>query len=426
MPNNMTPAPAEGQQTTIEHVVDKALWSLQIPTPPGEPVPGDSENYQTLHTAKIEALKRYLQTLPDVTNAATMDTNQKALTALTKVRTGLNKERLGMFAAVKALKDRVDTYIGTTAESGLQRRIKALEEPIEARIQAFKNEQERKRQESERLIQERNNARVAHVLASGMVFDGQKYSLGELVLWPVDLNNYGETEWLRFLEARLKPAVDAAAQARADEEAEFQRQEAAKEAEAVRMRELFEKQQDEQRKLDEDRAALDRERAQLRQEKQDARHAEIMALGAEQAPQGYYHVGGDMVQVVSDLAGLSPEEWREAKDAVKRQVSKLKEVPPVSEDPAPDSVVAEEPVTQPDPDPEEAPAQALPPAPDFSSEIELATLVSNALVSAVEAAGDAAGDTSIPEHEELFTHVGNTCRQLYGQAMAAINTLRDR
>lgn len=313
----VVPAP-----TTLEQVVNNSLWSLPIPIPQGEAEPADVKDYKELHTAKVALLKKRLANLPAVVDEKTYDVNQKALTALVKVRTGLNKARQGMFESVKKLKEDVDRYVGTTAESGLQAHIKALETPIEERMQEYRDAIEKKRQEAERVLEQRNNDRIAYILGADMHFDGQKYTLGELILWPVDLRNFGEPEWMGWIEKKLKPAVDAAKAAKEEEERAFAEAQAAKDQKDREMRALFEKQQADQKRMDEDRAELDRQMAELRKQKQELRAQELTTLGAEVHELGYYHVE-EFCQVVSDLAGLNDEDWTLAKDAVRRSKVKV-------------------------------------------------------------------------------------------------------
>lgn len=313
----VVPAP-----TTLEQVVNNSLWTLPIPIPPGEAEPADAKDYKALHKAKVALLKKRLANLPTVVDDKTLDVNQKALTALVKVRTGLNKARQGMFESVKKLKEEVDRYVGTTAESGLQAEIKALETPIEEGMQAYRDAIEKKRQEAERVLEQRNNDRIAYILGAEMHFDGQKYTLGELILWPVDLRNFGEPEWMGWIENKLKPAVDAAKAAKEEEEREFAKAQAEKDQKDKEMRELFEKQQRDQAKMDEDRAELDRQLAELRKQKQELRAQELITLGAERAEDGHFFVD-ELCQVVSDLAGLNDEDWNMAKDAVRRSKVKV-------------------------------------------------------------------------------------------------------
>ncbi len=313
----VVPAP-----TTLEQVVNNSLWSLPIPIPHGEAEPADAKDYKALHKAKVALLKKRLANLPTVVDEKTLDVNQKALTALVKVRTGLNRARQGMFESVKKLKEEVDRYVGTTAESGLQAEIKALETPIEEGMQAYRDAIEKKRQEAERVLEQRNNDRIAWILESGMHFDGQKYTLGELILWPVDLRNFGEPEWMVWLDKRLAPAKKAAADAKAEEERAFAEAQAAKDQKDKEMRELFEKQQRDQAKMDEDRAELDRQMSELRKQKQELRAQELTTLGAERAEDGHFFVD-ELCQVVADLAGLNDEDWTMAKDAVRRSKVKV-------------------------------------------------------------------------------------------------------
>ena len=313
------------QPTTLEQVVNNSLWNLPIPLPPGEAEPANPKDYKELHKAKVALLKKRLANLPTVTDEKTLDVNQKALTALVKVRTGLNKARQGMFESVKKLKEDVDRYVGTTAENGLQAEIKALETPIEEAIQGYRDELERKRQEAERVLEERNNARIAYVLGAGMTFDGQKYSLGELILWPVDLNNFGEPEWMGWIDKRLNPALKVAEEAKAAEEEAFRREAAEKEQKDKEMREMFERQRAEQERQDNERADLDRQKAALREEKRGLRRDQLVQLGAFVTPQpdGLDAVAYEedaLEKELFDLPALSDEQWPVTKQHVRDQV----------------------------------------------------------------------------------------------------------
>ena len=322
----VVPAP-----TTLEQVVNNSLWTLPIPIPPGEAEPADVKDYKELHKAKVVLLKKRLANLPTVVDEKTLDVNQKALTALVKVRTGLNKARQGMFESVKKLKEDVDRYVGTTAESGLQAQIKALETPIEERMQEYRDAIEKKRQEAERVLEQRNNDRIAYILGAEMHFDGQKYTLGELILWPVDLRNFGEPEWMGWIEKKLKPAVDAAKAAKEEEEREFAKAQAAKDQKDKEMRELFEKQQRDMAKMDEDRAELDRQMAELRKQKNALRLDELKALGAEPQPDLAFDIDDDPYGTpdfaigITKLAEQSDEKWAETKQAMRIAVTRKME-----------------------------------------------------------------------------------------------------
>lgn len=318
----VVPAP-----TTLEQVVTNSLWNLPIPIPPGEAEPANPKDYKELHKAKVALLKKRLANLPTVTDEKTLDVNQKALTALVKVRTGLNKARQGMFESVKKLKEDVDRYVGTTAENGLQAEIKALETPIEEAIQGYRDELERKRQEAERVLEQRNNDRIAYILAGGMIFDGQKYSLGDLILWPVDLRNFGEPEWMGWIDKKLKPAVKLAEEAKAEEEAAFAKAQAEKEQKDREMRELFEKQQADQKRMDEERAELDRQRAQMRIDKNNLRADELRVLGAESmfevddVADQEQQLGVPVYSLlVSTLADIKDEDWPATKQRMREEV----------------------------------------------------------------------------------------------------------
>lgn len=296
--------------TSVEAAIKRAI--ADAPIPGAVPPDTDAADYKALHKAKLADIRQRASTLPPVTDEATLDKNQKALTALTKVRTGLNAYRKDILAPFTDLKKKVDTYFGTDANSGLQSLVADIEEPIRERINAYKNEQERKRQEAQRIIDKRNEDRAQHVLDRGMAFDGRGYKIGALVLWPADLRLMDEKAWTAWCNDYLEPAV-AAVKAKAEQEAR-------------------EREEDERRRKDE-AERLEREKEALRKEKQAMREEQLLALGAKKHEAGWYYIdmpygdaGQHLFQTVSDLAGLSDEDWAYAKDAAKRQTQKRAEL----------------------------------------------------------------------------------------------------
>ena len=234
--------------TSVEAAINRAI--AEAPIPGAVPPDTNEADYKAVHQAKLADIRQRASTLPPVTDEATLDKNQKALTALTKVRTGLNAYRKDMLAPFTDLKKKVDTYFGTDANSGLQALVADIEEPIRERINAYKNEQERLRQEAQRIIDKRNEDRAQHVLDRGMAFDGRGYKLGALVLWPADLRLMDEKAWTAWCNDYLEPAV-AAVKAKAEQEAR-------------------EREEDERRRKEE-AERLEREKEALRKEKQAMR-----------------------------------------------------------------------------------------------------------------------------------------------------------
>ena len=296
--------------TSVEAAINRAI--AEAPIPGAIPPDTNEADYKAVHQAKLADIRQRASTLPPVTDEATLDKNQKALTALTKVRTGLNAYRKDILAPFTDLKKKVDTYFGTDANSGLQALVADIEEPIRERINAYKNEQERLRQEAQRIIDKRNEDRAQHVLDRGMAFDGRGYKLGALVLWPADLRLMDEKAWTAWCNDYLEPAV-AAVKAKAEQEAR-------------------EREEDERRRKDE-AERLEREKEALRKEKQAMREEQLLALGAKKHEAGWYYIdmpygdaGQHLFQTVSDLAGLSDEEWAYAKEAAKRQSQKRAEL----------------------------------------------------------------------------------------------------
>lgn len=302
--------PQELVTTSVEAAIKQAI--ADAPIPGAVSSDADVSTYQKLHAAKLDAIQQRASKLPPVTNEETLEQNQKALTALVKVRTGLNAYRKDILQPFTDLKKMVDGYFGTDANSGLQEKVAAIEEPIRERINAYKNEQERKRQEAQRIIDKRNEDRAQHVLDRGMSFDGRGYKLGALVLWPADLRLMDEKAWTAWCNDYLEPAV-AAVKAKAEQEAR-------------------EREEDERRRKDE-AERLEREKEALRKEKQAMREEHLLAIGVKKHEAGWYYIampygdaGQHLFQTVSDLAGLSDEEWAYVKDAAKRQAQKRAEL----------------------------------------------------------------------------------------------------
>jgi hypothetical protein len=296
--------------TNLEQAIDTAL--LEMPIPGAVPSDADVSTYQKLHGAKLAEIARRAQGLPAVTDKATEEQNQKALTALVKVRTDIDKWRKAMFEPLKRLKERVDGYLGTGADSGLQEQVSAIERPIRERLAAYKNAEELKRQEAIRIIDERNKAREALVISKGMSWNGQYYMLPDLILWPTDLRNLDEASWARFLAEQVDPRL-----AKMKEEADRKVREEAEAKERA-------KAEAERQKAEAERLANEREAMQ--KEKQAFRHEQLLALGAHQHPnKGHYLIPNpldpmiDLFQCVSDLAGLSDEDWSYAKEGAARQ-----------------------------------------------------------------------------------------------------------
>lgn len=359
---------------TFDTVITESLSTLDLGATI-TPLPDKfGKDYKALHNWHLEHLATKVGELPDITDSKTYDANQKARTRLVNIRTGLDKTRKALFEPMRRLKSEVDDYIGTTADSGLQARLKALERIIEAKQAVWDAERERERQEAIRVIEERTAARNKRMLDAGAAFDGVTYRFGEVAIPQREVANISDELFDRLWEQSISPAAERlaveklveerfaallAAGMREDPETGhasytllggreiiIMREELhdmaqdtidlelglirddiaalkrAKDEEHEAMRRRFEEQAERERKADEDRAELDRQRAALKAEKQATRHERLIALGAEWDERGFYHVGGDLCQVVGNLADLKDEDWQMALEAVPRAKEK--------------------------------------------------------------------------------------------------------
>lgn len=359
---------------TFDTVITESLSTLNFGATI-TPLPDKfGQDYRALHNWHLEHLAGKVAELPSITDAKTYDQNQRARTHLVSIRTGLDKTRKALFEPMRRLKTEVDEYIGTTPDSGLQARLKALERIIEAKQDAWDAEKERERQEAIRKIEERTAARNKRMMDAGAAFDGVTYRFGEVAIPQREVANISDELFDRLWEQSISPAAERlaveklveerfaallAAGMREDPETGhasytllggreiiIMREELhdmaqdtidlelglirddiaalkrAKDEEHEAMRRRFEEQAERERKADEDRAELDRQRAALKAEKQATRHERLIALGAEWDERGFYHVGGDLCQVVGNLADLKDEDWQMALEAVPRAKEK--------------------------------------------------------------------------------------------------------
>lgn len=313
------------EQPTLQTIVAGTLSHLDLGATT-TPLPDRfGADYKALHNYYLEALAAEVSAVPEITSKAVREASQKTRTRLVRIRTGLDGARKAMFAPMRALKEEVDAYMGTTPNDGLQGRVKALERILEEKEAKWDAEQERIRQEAQAKVDERNRARAKRIVDAGMVFDGASFKLMDVMVYPTDLNRLKDEEFEEWFTGVLGPAVmakqDADRLAQEEERAEAERR-AAKEAAAKeehdRMQAEFRRQAEVQRKQDEERAAIDAERARLKAEKQRVRHERLIALGAEYDGRGIYHVGGDLCQVPGNLADLKDEDWIMAQEAVPR------------------------------------------------------------------------------------------------------------
>ena len=369
---------------TFDTVITESLSTLDLGATI-TPLPDKfGKDYKALHNWHLEHLATKVGELPDITDSKTYDANQKARTRLVNIRTGLDKKRKALFEPMRRLKTEVDEYIGTTPDSGLQARLKALERIIEAKQAEWDAARERERQEALRVLQERSAARWRELEALGFRFDGAAYWIGDLnhpmmLRKPkaeVDAMNDGA--WAAFLRTAQHNADEFAKEKQAEDwynaylsagatvdtitghaaytlldgreiavlhetlhgmakdavEAEITlivedvaARRRAKDEEHEAMRRTFEAQAAKQRQMDEDRERLDRERAALKEEKRATRRSHIVSLGALVTPNP--HDGTDAVQydeadtekAIYDLPNLSDAAWLEAIGYIKEQVA---------------------------------------------------------------------------------------------------------
>lgn len=331
-------------------------------------------DYRAVHAAQLEEIAQRVEALPAITDRKTYDQNQAMRTALVKIRTGIDARRKALFEPMRRLKGEVDAYLGTGKDSGLQARIAVMESAIASKQEAWDNEQERKRQEAQRIIDDRNRARGQALMRMGYGFDGTHYHVGRAgsplydVVSASDVNMMNEERWalvLKQCEAKAEAIrVELLAEQRwadlvaagatedpstghlhyhlhgADKPWTWTREELgsydatdfsdelATVKDDVRQRRI--RQEAEAKRLREDQQRLDEERAAMKAEKQAMRHERLMGIGVQQAPEGFYFVPmGDTLtdrrwECVSDLAGLSDEDWQYAIGAAGRAVTDRK------------------------------------------------------------------------------------------------------
>lgn len=332
-----------------------------------------SDTYKAVHQAQLEALAHIVEALPEITDAKTYDQNQRARTKLVEIRTGIDKRRKALFDPLKRLKAEVDAYLGTSKESGLQARIAAMESAIARKQQAWDEEQERKRQEAQKIIDDRNRARGQALMRLGYGFDGSSYVLRapEMaqadIVSTADVNMMTEERWtlvlaecgkkaervrVEFLEEQRTADLLAAGASQApdtghleyrfmagelwtwtvEELGGYDAADLKDEIEAVKadIKARAAAKEAEDRRVREEAEALRAEVAKLKAEKQATRHERLMGIGVQQAPEGFYFVPmGDTLtdrrwECVSDLAGLSDEDWQYAIGAAGRAVTDRK------------------------------------------------------------------------------------------------------
>ena len=368
---------------TFDTVITESLSTLDLGATI-TPLPDKfGQDYKALHNWHIEHLAGRVADLPAITDAKTYDQNQKARTHLVSLRTKLDKTRKALFEPMRALKAQVDDYIGTTPESGLQARLKALERIIEAKQAVWDAERERERQEAIRKIEERTAARNKRMMDAGAAFDGVTYRIGEVEIPLREVSSISDELFDRLWDQSIAPAAARLAEERlveerfaallaagmrpdpitgdasytlsdgreiiimrealhtmaqsaielelgliADDIAALKR---AKDEEHEAMRRRFEEQAARERKADEDRAELDRQREALRQEKRELRRARILDLGAIVTPlpdglDAIQYDPEDTEKAIYDLPNLSEVAWAEALGYIKEQVEQRAQV----------------------------------------------------------------------------------------------------
>lgn len=294
---------------TIETVIEQSLVTLDMGIAPMADKFG--KDYRALHAEYLNRLAAEVEALPEITDRKSYEVNQKQRTRLVSIRTGLDKTRKALFEPMRRLKEEVDEYIGTNASSGLQARLKAMEEAIATKQQAWDAEQERIRQEALRIIEERNASRNRILLDAGMAFDGAAFTLRALKVYQRDIHALKDDAFEAWCSEVLAPVQ--AEKAEADRiEAEAK---AAKEAEAEAARQEMERRQREQdereRKAEQERRAMEAERDALRKEKRDhlitVRCQKLQAMGLVMDP------AAQMMKLLVD-AGDEPKgigvEWQ--------------------------------------------------------------------------------------------------------------------
>ena len=313
---------------TLAEVVESQLQAMDLQVTPiagGETMP-EAADYKTRHRIAIGWLKRDVEALPAITDEKSFEVNDSARKRLAKVRTGLETARKAITDPFTKLKKHVDTYLGTTADSGLQGEIKAMERTVEARLKAWTDEQARK-------AQERAEARGKLLMAEGMAWDGARYSIGAIVIWPADVQTMSDDAFEAFVTHTLAPAAATERarkaaeeeQARKDAEAEEGRRkakEAQRAEEVAAMEREFERQRKERERLDAERAALDAERAAMRNEKNDHRARELETLGAVRVCMGSTESedkmqAGKVAILCDSLADLKDDQYAELRTRIR-------------------------------------------------------------------------------------------------------------
>lgn len=371
--------------TTFESVIEADLATLDFGiAQKAIAEQSGAMSYREAHELYLAALKEEVDRAPAITDRKTREQVQRIRTRLVSIRTGLDKRRKALFAPLRALKEQVDAYVGTGQDSGLQARVKALEQVLEAKEAAWDQEQERIRQEALRIQQERSAARWRELEALAFRFiQPGVYLLGNpghplcLSKPQAEVDAMNDDAWQVFLRGARHNSGELAKEKQADERFEallaagmhedpqtghavytllggveqivtreylhdcseelYQQQlnvvqhneaalKRAKEEEHEAMRRKFEEQAAKQRQMDEDRERLDLERAALKEEKRRMRRSHIVSLGAFVTPMpdgldAIQYDEEDAEKYTYDLPNLSDAAWLEAIGYITEQVA---------------------------------------------------------------------------------------------------------
>lgn len=371
--------------TTFESVIEADLATLDFGiAQKAIAEQSGAMSYREAHELYLAALKEEVDRAPAITDRKTREQVQRIRTRLVSIRTGLDKRRKALFAPLRALKEQVDAYVGTGQDSGLQARVKALEQVLEAKEAAWDQEQERIRQEALRIQQERSAARWRELEALAFRFiQPGVYLLGNpghplcLSKPQAEVDAMNDDAWQVFLRGARHNSGELAKEKQADERFEallaagmhedpqtghavytllggveqivtreylhdcseelYQQQlkvvqdneaalKRAKEEEHEAMRRKFEEQAAKQRQMDEDRERIDRERAALKEEKRSMRRSHIVSLGALVTPMpdgldAVQYDEADTDKAIYDLPNLSDAAWLQAIGYIKEQVA---------------------------------------------------------------------------------------------------------
>lgn len=276
---------------TFESIVRAELAAMQIT--PERPTTLD-EDYRERHKAELRFIAEKVAELPSITDEKTYERNKAARNRLVKLRTGIDARRKQLFDPIANLKREVDAYLGTNKDSGLQAEVAKFEAVIRAKEEAWEQEQERIRQEAQRIIDERNAARAKRLQEHGMAFNAASgaYQMEDLVVWPVDVKTMTDDLFDMLVRDKVEPKAKAIAERKAREEEEAR---LAFEAEQRRREE-----EERQRKEQEEKLAAMRARVTVMLIKQ-MEDAGWQRDGDDMAIAGHPDAGTQRVNTLYDL-----------------------------------------------------------------------------------------------------------------------------